>query len=54
MARLKELYDREIAPALMKEFGYRNVMQIPRIEKIVINMGVGKAVADKNLLTCRN
>ncbi|MBF0163589.1 MAG: 50S ribosomal protein L5 [Magnetococcales bacterium] len=50
MARLKELYDREIAPALMKEFGYRNVMQIPRIEKVVINMGVGKAVADKNLL----
>ncbi|MBF0438358.1 MAG: 50S ribosomal protein L5 [Magnetococcales bacterium] len=51
MARLKELYDKEIGPALMKEFGYGNVMQIPKIVKIVINMGVGKAAADKNLLT---
>ncbi len=51
MARLKEIYDKEIGPALMKEFGYRNVMQIPKLVKIVINMGVGKAVADKNLLT---
>ncbi|MBF0627624.1 MAG: 50S ribosomal protein L5 [Magnetococcales bacterium] len=50
MARLKELYEKEIRPALMKDFEYRNVMQIPRIEKVVINMGVGRAVADKNLL----
>lgn len=51
MPRLKDLYDKEIGPALMKEFGYRNVMQIPKLVKIVINMGVGKAVADKNILT---
>lgn len=51
MARLKEQYDKEIGPALMKEFGYANVMQIPKISKIVINMGVGRAVSDKNLLT---
>ena len=41
--RLKTRYQDEIVPALMKQFGYSNVMQVPRLEKIVINMGVGKA-----------
>ena len=43
MARLKDLYKSEVAPALMKEFGYKSVMQIPKIEKIVVNCGVGEA-----------
>ena len=41
MARLKEQYVSEVAPALMKKFGYKNVMQIPKLSKIVINMGLG-------------
>ena len=41
MARLKELYVNEVAPALMKKFAYKSVMQIPKLDKIVINMGVG-------------
>ena len=44
MARLKEKYKNEIAPALQQKFGYKNVMQIPRMDKIVVNMGVGDAV----------
>jgi len=47
MARYKELYDKEIVPALMKEFSYNSVMQVPRIEKITLNMGVGEALGDK-------
>lgn len=43
MTRLKETYLNEIAPAMQKKFGYKNVMQIPKLEKIVINMGVGEA-----------
>ncbi|MCK5822416.1 MAG: 50S ribosomal protein L5 [Bacteroidales bacterium] len=43
-------YLAEIVPALMKEFAYKNVMQAPRLEKIVINQGVGKAIADKKLI----
>lgn len=43
MARLKELYIKEAAPALMKKFGYKSVMQIPKLEKIVINVGCGDA-----------
>jgi large subunit ribosomal protein L5 len=46
MTRLKEKYDSEVRPALMKEFGYTNPMQVPRVEKIVVNMGVGEAVQD--------
>ena len=41
MARMKELYKAEVAPALMKEFGYKSTMQIPRIEKVVVNVGCG-------------
>ena len=44
MARLKDKYQSEIAPALRQKFGYKNVMQIPRMDKIVVNMGVGEAV----------
>jgi len=44
--RLRTLYDTEIRPALKEEFGYTNDMQIPRLDKIVLNMGVGDAVAD--------
>jgi len=45
-ARLKEIYDSKIRAALKTEFGYGNDLQVPRIEKVVINMGVGEAVAD--------
>jgi large subunit ribosomal protein L5 len=44
--RLQELYENSVRPALMKEFGYTNRMQVPRLEKIVVNMGVGEAVQD--------
>ncbi len=47
---LKTKYKEEIVPALMKEFSYKSVMQVPRIEKIVINQGVGQAVADKKII----
>ncbi len=50
MARLKEIYNKEIVPALGKQFGYKSTMQVPRIEKIVLNMGVGEAIADKKIL----
>ena len=46
MTRLQERYDQEVRPALMKEFGYQNPMQVPRLDKIVVNMGVGEAVQD--------
>lgn len=47
---LKKKYKEEIVPALMKEFGYKSIMQVPRLEKIVINQGVGQAVADKKII----
>jgi large subunit ribosomal protein L5 len=50
MARLKEIYKKEIVPALIKQFGYRSTMEVPRLTKIVLNMGVGEAVADKKIL----
>ena len=50
MARLKQQYRNEIVPALIKQFGYQSVMQVTRIEKIVLNMGVGEAVGDKKIL----
>ena len=50
MSRLKEKYTKEITPSLMEKFEYTSVMQVPKVEKIVINMGVGDAVANaKNL-----
>jgi large subunit ribosomal protein L5 len=45
--RYQELYEKEIVPALQAKFGYVNPMQVPRLEKIIINMGVGEAVADQ-------
>lgn len=50
MARLKEVYTKEIIPQLMKEFGYKNVMQVPKLEKIVINMGLGEAIQNVKIL----
>ena len=50
MARLHTIYKDAIAPKLMKEFGYKSVMEVPRITKITLNMGVGEAVADKKIM----
>ena len=50
MPRLKDRYREQAVPALMKEFSYKNVMQVPRLEKVVINMGVGTAVQDAKTL----
>lgn len=50
MARLKEVYTREIAPKLKEELGLANVMEVPRISKITLNMGVGEALGDKKIL----
>lgn len=50
MARLKELYNKEIIPQLTKEFNYKNVMQVPKIEKIVVNMGLGEAIQNVKIL----
>jgi large subunit ribosomal protein L5 len=50
MARLRELYKKTIVPKLIKELGCKNVMQVPRITKITINMGVGEAAADKKVM----
>jgi large subunit ribosomal protein L5 len=50
MARLKEYYKETVMPQLTQQFGYKSVMQVPRITKIVLNMGVGEAVGDKKLL----
>jgi large subunit ribosomal protein L5 len=50
MARLKEHYRKNVIPALQAKFGYQNVMQVPRIIKITLNMGVGEAMADKKVI----
>lgn len=50
METLKELYNKEILPSLKKEYGYTSDMQVPRLEKIVLNMGVGDALADSKYL----
>ena len=50
MARLQQTYREKIVPDLMKQFGFTSVMQVPRITKITLNMGVGEAVGDKKLL----
>ena len=51
MARLKEEYFNTILPSLVKEFGYGNAFAAPRLSKIVLNMGVGKAILDGKILT---
>lgn len=50
MARLKEYYFKEVVPALVKEFNYKNRMEIPRLEKIVVNMGLGEAIQNIKIL----
>jgi large subunit ribosomal protein L5 len=50
MARLQEFYRDQVVPNLMKKFGYKSVMQVPRISKITLNMGVSEAVADKKVM----
>jgi large subunit ribosomal protein L5 len=50
MARLREKYRNEVAPELMKEFGYSNIMQVPKLQKIVVNVGVGEAINNAKAL----
>jgi large subunit ribosomal protein L5 len=50
MSRLKDKYAKEVVPALTKEFGYQNVMAIPRLEKIVVNMGLGEATSNAKIV----
>ncbi|AOT29746.1 TPA: 50S ribosomal protein L5 [Neisseria meningitidis] len=50
MARLREFYKETVVPELVKQFGYKSVMEVPRIEKITLNMGVGEAIADKKVM----
>ncbi len=51
MARLKSFYQKDVVPALLTQFGYKSVMQVPKLTKITLNMGVGEALADKKVLT---
>ncbi len=50
MARLKEMYQSEIVDAMIKKFGYKNIMEVPKLDKIVINMGVGEAKENAKVL----
>jgi large subunit ribosomal protein L5 len=50
MAKFREVYQEKVVPALMKQFNYRNVMEVPRLEKIVINMGLGEAIQNIKIL----
>ena len=50
MNRLKEKYQKEVVPALSKEFGYKNLMAVPKIEKVVVNMGLGEAITNNKLI----
>ena len=50
MARLKELYQNEIIDAMIKKFGYKNIMEVPKLDKIVVNMGVGEAKENAKIL----
>lgn len=50
MARLQNIYKEKIVPQLMCQFGYKSIMEVPRITKITLNMGVGEAVADKKVM----
>jgi large subunit ribosomal protein L5 len=50
MNRLKEKYQKEVVPALSKEFGYKNLMAVPKIEKVVVNMGLGEATSNAKLV----
>ena len=50
MSRLKDRYSKDVVPALAKEFGYKNVMAIPKIEKVVVNMGLGEATGNAKIV----
>ena len=50
MTRLEKIYKEEVVPKLMERFGYKNVMQVPRLSKVTLNMGVGEAVGNKKVL----
>ncbi len=50
MSQLKEFYEKEAVPKLIKTFNYKNVMQVPRLEKVVLNMGLGEAIQNIKLL----
>src|SRR5574337_2089394 len=48
--RLRDMYQQQVIPALMKEFGYKNIMQVPRLERVVLNVGMGEAIQNVKLL----
>jgi large subunit ribosomal protein L5 len=50
MARLKEFYHKEVVPAMVKRFGYKNPMEVPKLEKIIVNMGLGEAIQNVKIL----
>jgi large subunit ribosomal protein L5 len=50
MSRLRDKYQKEVVPALRKEFGYKNVMAVPRVEKVVVNMGLGEATSNAKIV----
>src|SRR5207253_2586317 len=50
MSRLRERYEKEVIPALKKEFGYANVMAVPKIQKVVVNMGLGEATSNAKII----
>ena len=50
LSRLKDIYDREVVPAMIKEFGYKSIMAVPRVEKVVLNMGLGEAIYNIKVL----
>ncbi len=50
MSRLKELYEKELGPALTKQFGYKSPMEVPRLDKIILNMGLGEAIQNIKVL----
>ena len=49
-ARLRDKYQKDVIPALQKEFGYKNVMAVPRIQKVVVNMGLGEATSNAKIV----
>jgi large subunit ribosomal protein L5 len=50
MSRLKDKYQKDVVPALQKEFGYKNVMAVPKIHKVVVNMGLGEATSNAKII----
>jgi large subunit ribosomal protein L5 len=54
MARITETYQEKVVPAMIKRFSYRNVMQVPKLDKIIINMGLGEAIENIKILTLRS